>query len=89
MLNRIVFILLLSLSMVSDALAEMKRVAVLEFRGSDVETAILLKLSDQSRTAAVQVLAKDEYLIMTRENMLEILSDMGKDASCMEGYSAK
>ena len=85
MLNRILFVLLLSLSMVSDALAEMKRVAVLEFRGSDVDTAILLKLSDQTRTAAVQVLGKDEYLIMTRENMLEILSDMGKDASCMEG----
>ena len=50
-----------------------------------MDTTILLKLSDQSRTAAVQVLAKDEYLIMTRENMLEILSDMGKDASCMEG----
>ena len=71
--------------MVSDALAEMKRVAVLEFRGVDVDTAILLKLSDQSRTAAVEVLGKDEYLIMIRENMLEILSDMGKDASCMEG----
>ena len=39
MLNRIVFVLLLSLSMVSDALAEMKRVAVLEFRGSDVDVA--------------------------------------------------
>ena len=85
MLNRVLFILLLSLSMVSNALADIKRVAVLEFRGVDVDTAILLKLSDQSRTAAVEILSKDEYLIMTRENMLEILSDMGKDASCMEG----
>ncbi len=85
MLNRILFVLLLSLSMVSDAFAEIKRVAVLEFRGVDIQPAILLKLSDQSRTAAVQVLNKDEYLIMTRENMMQILSDMGKDASCMEG----
>ena len=75
--------LVMSLSMVSDALAEM-RVAVLEFRGSDVDTVILLKLSDQL-APQLSSARKDEYLIMTRENMMGILSDMGKDASCMEG----
>ncbi len=62
-----------------------RRVAVLEFRGIGVEEAVLLKLSDQSRGAAVDVLSKEQYLIMTRENMLQVLTDMGKDASCMEG----
>ena len=85
MFRRVLFILLLSLSIVSDALANVKHVAVLEFRGVDVNQAILMKLSDQPRVAASEVLPKDQYLIMTRENMTEILSDMGKDASCMEG----
>ena len=67
------------------AQAEIKRVAVLEFRGVAIEEAMLLKLSDQARAAAVDTLSKDEYLIMTRENMMQVLSDMGKDASCIEG----
>ena len=69
----------------SEAFAEVKRVAVLEFRGVGVEQVVLLKLSDQTRVAAVDVLPQDQYLIMTRENMMQILMDMGKDTSCMEG----
>ena len=75
----------MSLSVVSDALAEIQRVAVLEFRGTGVESAILLKISDQSRLAALDVLDEASYSVMTRENMLQILGDMGKDASCVEG----
>ena len=56
--------------------------AVPEFR-VDVDTA-LLKLSDRLDSGCSST-HKDEHLIMTRENMLEILFDMGKDASCMEG----
>lgn len=85
MLNRILFVLLLSLSMMSDALAEIKRVAVLEFRGVGIQSAYLLKLSDQSRRAALDVLPEEQYLIMTRENMLLILADMGLDVSCLKG----
>lgn len=85
MVNRVLFLLLVSLSMVSDALAEMKRLAVLEYRGVGVDQAYLLNLSDQSRRAAVEILSSEEYLIITRENMMQYLDDMGKDASCMEG----
>ena len=68
-----------------EAFAEIKRVAVLEFRGVDIERAILLKLSDQARLAGLKVLPKSRYEIMTRENMMQILKDNGKDASCIEG----
>ena len=85
MLNRILLVVLISIMMVSDALAEVKRLAVLEFRSGAIDSAYLLNLSDQSRRAAVEILSDEEYLIMTRENMMQILTDMGKDASCMEG----
>ena len=70
---------------VSSALADVKRLSVLEFQGDDVEDSVLSKLSDQTRIAAVQMLPPEQYLIMTRENMMQILSDMGKDASCLTG----
>ena len=84
MFLRILVMLLIFLCS-ADALAETKRLAVLEFRGVGVDSMILHKLSDQARRAAVETLSQDEYLIMTRENMMQILSDMGKDASCIEG----
>ena len=59
----------------------MKRLAVLEFRGVDIDQGILLKLSDQSRLAGLETLPSSQYEIMTRENMAQILSDMGKDIS--------
>ena len=59
----------------SVAYAEVKRLAVLEFRGVGVDQTVLLKLSDQSRIAASNLLPKDEYQVMTRESMLEILKD--------------
>ena len=68
----------------SVAFADSKRLAVLEFRGVGAEQTVLLKLSDQARIGAVGVLP-DDYQVMTRESMLEILKDMGKDATCLEG----
>ena len=68
-----------------QAQAQSKRIAVLEFTGIGVEDAILGKLSDQSRIVSANLLAQDDYLIMTRENMLEILRDMNKDISCTVG----
>ena len=64
---------------------DIKRIAVLEFRGIGLDPDFLLKLSDQSRLAGVDVLPQEEYSVITRENMMLVLSDMGKDASCMEG----
>ena len=79
-------LILLWLCFLSSADAqELLRVAVLEFRGVNVDPEILLKLSDQSRLSAVSALPKEQYSVMTRENMMMILNDMGKDASCLEG----
>ena len=86
MWKRILLVCLLSLSIVSEALAqELKKLAVLEFRGMGLNEQIVLNLSDQTRRAATDLLSNEEYLIMTRETMMEILSDMGRDASCFEG----
>lgn len=86
MFSRIFILFLLILSIESKAVAEeIKRIAVLEFRGVGIEQPLLLKLSDQSRVAASEIFSQNEYLIITRESIQQILSDMGKDSSCMEG----
>ena len=69
----------------AQATAETKWLAVLEFSGFGVDSEILHKLSDQSRIASSNALPADEYRVMTRESMLEILKDMGKDSSCLSG----
>ena len=81
MLLLIVFILFLP----AQAAAEIKWFAVLEFSGVGVDSDILHKLSDQSRIASSNTLPADQYHVMTRESMLEILNDMGKDSSCLSG----
>ena len=65
--------------------AEIQWLAVLEFSGVGVDSDILHKLSDQSRIASSNTLPADQYHVMTRESMLEILADMGKDSSCLSG----
>jgi formylglycine-generating enzyme len=57
--------------------------AVLEFTGSDNEDLVSI-LSDQARAGALDQLDPFIYSIITRENMMQILEDMGKDATCME-----
>ena len=84
-MNRLFVMVLLSLSMTITAFADVQYVAVLEFRGVDLDEQILHNLSDQTRRGATDLLSKDEYLIMTRENMMGILQDMGKDATCVGG----
>ena len=86
MFSRMLVVLLLSLSMISASFAEeLKRVVVLEFRGVGTDQEILLKFSDQVRSAAVSQLNPEEFVLMTRENTRELLSDMGKDITCMDG----
>lgn len=85
MLIRFVLSMCIFLFMISNAFADVKRLAVLEFRGVGIEQPILMKLSDQSRVTAADILPKDKFLIMTRENLMQILTDMGKDSSCMDG----
>lgn len=69
----------------AQAAAEIKWLAVLEFSGVGVDSDIIHKLSDQSRIASSNTLPIDQYHVMTRESMLEILKDMGKDSSCLSG----
>lgn len=85
MLRTMVLFWIVMLSFVPAVFAEVSHVAVLDFTGVKMDDAFLSKLSDQSRAAAVTTLPKSAYLIMTRENMMEILSDMGRDASCIKG----
>ena len=79
------FFFLIVLCYQNIAYAEVQYLSVLEFRGVDVNSDILLNLSDQVRSAAIATVPNDQYQVMTRENMLQILEDMGRDASCMEG----
>ena len=67
------------------ALAETKRMVVLEFHSTGMSSTVMTQLSDQSRMAILDSLHRKGYDLMTRENMMMILSDMGKDASCLEG----
>ena len=69
----------------SSSAAEQVRFAVLEFQGVNVDDSILKKLSDQSRIAAANVLPDEQYHVMTREGLLSIVQDMGKDISCLSG----
>ena len=80
MMLLVVFILFLP----AQAAAEIQWLAVLEFSGVGVDSDILHKLSDQSRIASSNTLP-DQYHVMTREGMLEILKDMGKDSYCLAG----
>ena len=70
-----IYLFLLLIILPNIAFAEENRIAVLEFKSIGIKSDILLKLSDQSRRAAVDVLPPDTFQIMTRENMLQILED--------------
>ena len=68
------------------AFAEAKRLAILEFRGIGVEDeGLLLSLGDGVLSGLIKNVDTTRYQVMTRENTLQILKDMGKDASCMAG----
>ena len=61
-----------------------KRLAVLEFQGKNLEQDILMTFSDTIRGAALQGVGGRGVAVMTRENMLVLLRDMGKQ-ECGEG----
>ena len=60
-----------------------KRLAVLEFTGK-IESDVLDAFTDAVRGGAVQGLAGREVDVMTRENMMVLLKEMGKH-DCSEG----
>jgi hypothetical protein len=61
-----------------------QRLAVLEFQGKNLEQDILMTFSDTVRGGALQGLEGYGVAVMTRENMLVLLKDMGKQ-ECEEG----
>ena len=61
-----------------------KRMAVLEFQGKNMDQDILMTFSDTVRGGALQGIAGRGIVVMTRENMLVLLRDMGKQ-DCGEG----
>ena len=66
------------------AFANVERIAVLDFVSSFEEEWIGV-LEDQVRAGALSKLEPSEYSVITRENMMQYLDDMGKDVSCIEG----
>ena len=83
MLGR-VLILVISMAWLCSSGFAKDVIAVLEPTGP-LDRSILMKLSDESRAAAVNTLPKDDYRVLTRENMLVILRDNEVDLSCIEG----
>jgi hypothetical protein len=61
-----------------------KRMAVLEFSGKNMDEDILMTFSDTVRGGALQGLEPHGVVVMTRENMMVLLRDMGKK-DCGEG----
>jgi hypothetical protein len=80
--------IVLALSLLAGAPARsetpVKRLAVLEFRGADIKSDVLDAFADAVRGGAIEVLAGRGTLVMTRENLLVLLKDMGKK-ECTEG----
>ena len=70
--------------------AHAKRVAVLELRSVDLEQKLLRQVADDIRSGVLAVSAGktidgQPISVLTRENMLDVLKSMGKDASCIDG----
>jgi len=61
-----------------------KRLAVLEFKGAKIESEVLDAFADAVRGGAVEGLAGRGVQVMTRENMMMLLKEMGKK-ECSEG----
>jgi hypothetical protein len=82
-------LLVFSLLSQSVAMAE-KRLAVLEFQGVGVDTALLSVLADRSRAGVLsttkgQEIDGEPLLVLTRENMMDHLAQMGKGADACVG----
>jgi TolB-like protein len=61
-----------------------RRLAVLEFQGKKIEEDVLRTFGDGVRGGAVEGLAACRVQVMTRENMMVLLREMGK-SDCSEG----
>lgn len=71
----------------AHAQAEQQRVAVLEITGNSAPQDIMGQITDRLRQGALRAAdrSSDNLTILTRESIVAVLSDMGIDASCIEG----
>ena len=85
------------LYVLSPALAEVSTnstwVAVLEFQSSQNTTfedtnTLLHRLSNRARQTTLETLPHTQYSILTKDNMLEIMTDNGVDLSCSDNSCA-
>ena len=67
---------------------EKHRITVLAFEGVDVERSLLVSLADEARVALLDDLNLRDFIILTHENTLTILGDMGLTESALEGKDA-
>ena len=79
------FLLLIPRAVFADV-----RLAVLEFRGVGVSNGLLQVLTDKVRSGVLDVsrgqkIKGEKLIIMTRENMLQILKDQGLSAEDCTG----
>jgi TolB-like protein len=75
---------MIALLLTALAFADIERIAVLDFDASFEDEWVGI-LSDQVRAGALSELDPLDYSVITRENMMQFLDDMGKDISCLEG----
>ena len=64
--------------------AAARRLAVLELSAPALPGEVCLLLADQAREGALEILGPD-FLVLTRENMAEVLQDSGMDIACATG----
>ena len=70
---------------------ETLRIAVLEFQTvQEMDPNFMLQLSDETRGGALDVFppSTSKVSVLTRENLMDVLIQQGKDASCLEGNCA-
>jgi len=67
-----------------QALGASKRLAVLELKGAEIGSNVLENFADEVRCGAVEGLAGRGVEVMTHENMMVLLKEMGKN-DCNEG----
>ena len=63
---------------------ELRKIYVAEPRGVGLSQGTLMAVSDQIRQGANDILASDEYDVMTRENMIMYLRENNKDCSDLD-----
>ena len=84
------FVLLLILYLLPSFAFATKRLAVLEFQGVGIDKQRLFIVTDYVRNGVLKGVGDEkvdghDILIMTRENMMDMLSSMGKTAADCQG----